>query len=85
MNRDLVTNIDPKEASRGTMHVLDSLQSLKPEQQVVALALTFRLLLEKRGIQVQDAMEISDRALRYKDGSLLPEYRAARMYVQEEM
>ncbi len=84
MNRDLITNIDPKLGARGLMTVLTAMQDLTQEAQVIAVCAAFKLILEDRNLKPQDAMAISSRAMTV-DGVWIPEYRAAQMYVESEL
>lgn len=85
MNRDLVTNINPKRAGIAAMTVVTAMQDLAPEEQVIGLTAAFQFLLEKRGFPVQDAMSIANHVMYTRDGGLMPEFFGAKAYMENEL
>lgn len=67
-NRDLMTLAGVKPSATSTMRVIDSVQDLPPHLQVIAITASFKLLIERFGVDAQDAFTITDNIMNHAEG-----------------
>jgi len=85
MNRDSLTNMSPDDAARASMKVIDTMQSMPPEQQIAGAAATFTLLCERLGVAPQDAYSVVTNIMSNADSDRRPEFRAVKNYLESEV
>lgn len=84
LNRDLMSMAGVRESATSTMRVIDCVQDLPPHLQVIAIAATFKLMIERFGIEGQDAFTITDNIMNHADGRRV-EFDAVRDYLANEV
>jgi hypothetical protein len=85
LNRDRFNNADQQQSAVAAMTVIDRLQNFPAEQQLVGLAATFLFVCEHFGIPAQDAFTVTKNVINDTDSKLIPEFRAVREYVRNEL
>ncbi len=84
-NRDGFHMVDCAFTAQSAMHVVDAMQSYRPEAQVAGVAAAFLLLCEAHGISPPDAAQAVSNIIHDSEGRLIPEFRAVRRYYREEV
>lgn len=84
LNRDLMTNAGVRESATSAMHVINALQDLPPHLQVIAIVATFKLMVERYGVNVQDAFTVTDNIMNHAQGRRA-EFEAVRAYLANEV
>ena len=83
-NNDLMNMAPVKDSAVATMRVIDAVQDLPPHLQVIALTASFKLLIDRYGIDAQDAFTVTDNIMNAAAGTR-PEFAAVRMYLENEL
>ena len=83
LSRDRLANASAADTATACMGVIDALQSRRPEIQVTGLAVTFALACERFGIRPGEALGVADNIM-HSGVTMLPEFRAAEMYMRNE-
>jgi len=83
-NRDLMNMASVKEAATSTMRVIDAAQDLPPHLQLIGITATFKMMLERFGVDPQDAFTAVDNIMNNAEGKRA-EFRAVRMYLATEL
>lgn len=84
MNRDKLTNANPREVANAAMTVIDRLQTLQAEVQIAGTAATFVLLCEHLGITPSDVFAITTNVMNHAEGRR-PEFAAVAQYLENEL
>lgn len=84
LNRDMMNMIPVKEAATSTMRIIDAAQDLPPHLQVVSIVATFKLLIERYGVDPQDAFTVADNVMNHAQGRRV-EFDAVRAYLENEV
>jgi site-specific DNA-adenine methylase len=85
LNRDRLNNADQQQSAIAAMTVVDRLQNFAPDEQLVGAAAVFLMLAEHYGVSAQDAFTVTKNVINDTDRKLIPEFRAVRQYIQEEL
>jgi hypothetical protein len=85
LNRDRLNNADQQRSAIASMEVIDRLQHHPADEQIVAAAAVFLMLAEHYGITAQDAFTVTKNVINDTDRKLIPEFRAVRQYIHEEL
>lgn len=83
-NRDHMNMVPAKDAATATMRVIDGVQDLPPHLQLIAVTATFKLLLERFGVDAQDAFTVADNIINHAQGRRV-EFDAVRAYMDNEV
>lgn len=84
LNKDLMNQASVKESAGSTMRVIDALQDLPPHMQIIALVATFKLMIERYGVNAQDAFTVADNIMNHAQGRRV-EFDAVRDYLANEV
>lgn len=84
-DRDRMQNANLLMARRASITTLDALQNFKPAVQVVALAVTFRLMAESLGVQPQDVFASVGQMMKHAENTGRTEFRSVKMYMEGEL
>lgn len=84
LNRDELNSVPVKEAATTTMRVIDAIQTLPPHLQVIAVVASFKLLIERFGVDAQDAFTVADNVMNHAQGRRV-EFEAVRQYLANEV
>lgn len=84
LNRDLLTNVNPTEAARGTMIIIDAIQDLPAGVQQAAITAAFLGISKHNKMRPVDAFEIINNVVNHVDGKR-PEFKAVDMYIEKEL
>ena len=84
MNRDKLTNADPKHVAQSTFSVIDKLQNMPQHLQAMALASSFLILSDVFKLEAQDIFTLTKNLMNSKEG-LRPEFVAVRDYIKHEL
>lgn len=84
LNRDLMNHAGVRESATSTMRVIDAVQDLPPHLQVIALVASFKLMVERYGVNPQDAFTVADNIMNHAQGRR-PEFEAVRAYLANEV
>lgn len=82
---DALNNASAQRSAIAAMNVIDRLQHFEAGEQVIGAAATFLLLCEHYGVPAQDAFTVTKNAMNHADGRQIPEFRAVKMYVENEL
>lgn len=84
---DELNNAPGQEAAIASMDVIDRLQSHweNPGVQVIGICATFLMLCEHFGITPQEAFQVTQNCMNDTNGRYVPEFRAVRDYVRNEL
>ena len=86
MNRDQLTNVLPRNITKDAYAVVSRLQMMKnPAHQILALAVVTRIVADVHEVDIREELERVGRIIRDADGIYLPEVRALRAYVENEL
>lgn len=83
--RDRFNNTDQQAAASASMRVITALQDLPPEQQVVGICAAFRVLAEVSEVPAQDLFAVTGNVMTDAEGRYIPEFRAVKEYVENEL
>lgn len=81
---DRLHAVDARAVGKCAFAAFNELQNYTPEQQAAAIATVMVLLHRKHRFNINDALNVGSNLLE-KAGHLMPELRAAHIYVKEEM
>lgn len=84
LNRDLMNMVPVKEAATSTLAIIDRVQTLPPHLQVIAIVAAFKLLIERYGVDPQDAFTVTDNVMNHAQGRRV-EFDAVRAYLANEV
>ena len=84
LNKDKLNNSDVKGAALAAMTFVDTAQNLPPEDQVLGITATFKLLMEHYQINPQDAFSVANNVMNHADGRRT-EFEAVRLYMENEL
>lgn len=84
LNRDLMSMVPVKAAANASMGVIDHVQDLPPHLQVIAIATSFKLLIERFDVSGPDAFTIVDNIMNHAEGRRA-EFEAIRLYLANEV
>lgn len=84
-SRDRLNSADPHASAVAAMTVIDRLQNFPPEQALIGLAATFLFVAEHFGINAQDAFTVTKNVINHADGRVIPEFKAVRDFVRNEL
>lgn len=83
-NRDAMNMAKPREVSRASLLVLNTLQDVRPEVQIMGAATVFLELAEFLGVPAQDAFTATKNLINDQDGKRV-EFKAVRAYLEGEL
>lgn len=83
-DRDKMNMTPVKEAAIATMKAIDGIQDLPPHLQVLALTSAFKLMIERFGVEAQDAFTVADNIMNDALGKRA-EFKAVRQYLHLEV
>lgn len=83
-NRDAMNMAKPREVSRASLLVLNTLQDVRPEVQIMGAATVFLELAEFLGVAAQDAFTATKNLINDQDGKRV-EFKAVRAYLEGEL
>ena len=84
INRDKISNADPKQVSKAAFSVLDRLQNFPAWIQPMAAAAVMLLLCSGLRLEAQDLFTVTKNLMNSKEG-LRPEFEAVRDYIKHEL
>lgn len=84
LNPDIMNMLPTKDAANATMYIIDKVQDLTPEQQIVAITASFKLLTERFNVEVRDAFNVADNIMNHAQGRRV-EFEAVREYLKNEV
>lgn len=84
LNRDSLNMVPVKTAATATVRVIDAIQTLPPHVQVIAIVAAFKLLIERYGVEAQDAFTVADNVMNHAQGRRA-EFDAVRAYLANEV
>lgn len=85
MNRDQMINADAAAVAQSTYRLIDTLQHLPKPNRPLATAALFLLLMETTGLKAQDVFTYAKNLINHADGTLRPEFKAARRFMENEL
>ena len=81
---DRLVNASGADVAQTIMTIADRVQTHKPEARVLGSAAFFLMTCEHLGVVPQDAFTAITNLMHHKDGQK-PEFKAVRMYVENEL
>lgn len=84
MNHDAMNHAPLKAVANTAMAIIDSIQDEPAEVQIPAITAAFRLLIERFGLDPQDAFTVADNIMNHADGRRV-EFDAIRAYLESEV
>ncbi len=83
--RSYIPNVSAHSGVRAAFAALDSIQGLRPEEQVVGVATLFTALCDTCGLDPSQLIDASRRRLRDDDNFVYTEVRALNEYIRKEV
>jgi len=83
MDRDKLSNIEPKQAANAAMQVVDALQRFPAGTQLMGLATAWKMAMDLYGVSISDVMTYSGNLINDTDGRR-PEFSAVAEYLEKE-
>lgn len=84
LNRDLMNLAGVRESATSAMTVIDAVQDLPPHLQVIGITAVFKLMVERYGVNPQDAFTVTDNIMNHAQGRRA-EFEAVRAYLANEV
>ncbi len=84
VNLDDLNQVNAEQAGRAAFRVIDSIQTLPPEEQVAGATLAFAALIEKYDLSHSQAFRVADNIMR-EAYARVPELKALVAYVAGEL
>lgn len=85
INRDLISNADPRKVANASMWLIDNTQGMQSlELTLASLACTFQLLAERVEMEPADLFTLTCNLMNHADGRR-PEFAAIRDYLREDL
>lgn len=84
MNLDRFNNMNVRKAAQASMHIINAIQQMPPEEQVAGMASTFLLLADHNRMTPQEMFAVVANIMNHADGRR-PEFAAVAQYMENEL